>query len=165
MDTINIKTEEYLPNGAVVEHHSSGWTIWRRNGVVHREDGPAVTGPHGIEEYWLFGVMRTEAMVMGLDPWAILSTVNIEARRICIAAYGHAKFCADVGAKTIDIDVNRETARCLVRLPGDGGQYLVATDGSTGRVYWMPVSGDAKTCGKAHESISGLPDDKYGDGS
>lgn len=44
--------------------------------------------------------------------------------------------------------------RALVRRP-NGNQFLVCSDSSTDRVYFIRVSDTAKTCSEAHESISG----------
>ena len=42
----------------------------------------------------------------------------------------------------------------------DGQKWLVGSDGSTQRVYYMPVPESAKTCREAHEAISGLNEDQ-----
>jgi hypothetical protein len=42
----------------------------------------------------------------------------------------------------------------------DGQKWLVGSDGSTQRVYYMPVPESAKTCREAHEAICGLDEDK-----
>jgi hypothetical protein len=37
-----------------------------------------------------------------------------------------------------------------------GDQWLVGSDGGTGRVYYMPVPQEAKNCREAHEDICGF---------
>ncbi|MDO3552060.1 hypothetical protein [Ralstonia pseudosolanacearum] len=39
---------------------------WRKNGLLHREDGPAVikgSGEHRVEEYWFEGCLVSAAML------------------------------------------------------------------------------------------------------
>ena len=39
---------------------------WTKNGLLHREDGPAVirgSGEHQVEEYWLDGCLVNAAML------------------------------------------------------------------------------------------------------
>lgn len=39
---------------------------WRKNGLLHREDGPAVikgSGDHLVEEYWFEGCLVTAVML------------------------------------------------------------------------------------------------------
>lgn len=39
---------------------------WRKNGLLHREDGPAVikgSGDHRVEEYWFDGCLVSAAML------------------------------------------------------------------------------------------------------
>lgn len=169
--------EDILGDGMICRTWDDGSQFfYRAQGELysrHREDGPAVIRPTpwGLDEvHYLFGVRRTKAQA---EPWdkgcidAILSTRNIEARRIMIEAYGIEKFAEDAGAECVDLDVTRHDARALMRIgTGDATvQYLVATDGSTGRVYWMPVAADAKTCADAHESICWISDDLLEGGS
>ena len=42
-------------NGVEVKTEPDGTKRWYRNGVLHREDGPAVERPNGPREYWLNG--------------------------------------------------------------------------------------------------------------
>ena len=35
-------------------------TVWQHQGLVHREDGPAITFDDGKKEYWLNGVEVSE---------------------------------------------------------------------------------------------------------
>jgi hypothetical protein len=32
-----------------------GAKYWKLNGLSHREDGPAILGPDGYKEWWLYG--------------------------------------------------------------------------------------------------------------
>lgn len=40
-----------------MEISPNGTKVYRLNGVVHREDGPAIIHPHGSKEWWHHGVM------------------------------------------------------------------------------------------------------------
>lgn len=58
-----------------------------------------------------------------------------------------------------DIDVDHlglegSSIRTLIQI--DDQKWLIGSDGSTGRVYHMPVDNEAMTCREAHESISGI---------
>jgi hypothetical protein len=38
----------------------SGFQYWSRNGQFHREDGPAVIYPDGSLHWWLYGILHRE---------------------------------------------------------------------------------------------------------
>ena len=94
----------------------------------------------------------------------IQNTSNVEVRRILTERYGWDRYLQDSGAEVLDVDheahVEQGSApRALVR-DTDGAQYLIGTDGSTGRVYAMPVDPEARTCREAHESICGFSEER-----
>ena len=43
-----------------VKVYDNGDKEWRVNGVLHREDGPAVEYPDGHKEWWVNGVLHRE---------------------------------------------------------------------------------------------------------
>lgn len=137
----------------------------------HRTDGPILR--YGDE-------VTSEGIIPGFSVWAIdnflvneqivmrpetltvqqiTSESNAEVRRIMIDRFGIKRFLQESGAKMVDCDGGP---------PGPGGaprvlvedalnqRWLIGTDGSTTRVYYMPVHRDAKTCREAHERISGI---------
>lgn len=40
--------------------------VWRKNGKIHRPDGPAVVNRDGTVEYWINGIELTEYEIMFL---------------------------------------------------------------------------------------------------
>ena len=42
-----------------LEYWCDGWKCWYRNGMRHREGGPAIIGP-GTEEYWYNGMLHRQ---------------------------------------------------------------------------------------------------------
>lgn len=43
-----------------------GHKIWFKEGILHRDDGPAHTGPNNIEEYWINGVRVSPNVVIDI---------------------------------------------------------------------------------------------------
>lgn len=88
---------------------------------------------------------------------------NLEIRRIMIDRMGINKYLEAVHAKVIDMDSlyvfkdgdDRTMPRALME-DDEGNKYLVGTDGSTERVYYMRVPPQAMTCKEAHSLIAGF---------
>jgi len=51
----------------VLEIGSDGMRIWRLNGVLHREDGPAVSLPPNFQEWYQHGVLHREDGPASID--------------------------------------------------------------------------------------------------
>ncbi len=47
-------------DASVFERAADGTKIWRRDGKLHREDGPAVERPDGTKQWWLDGQQHRE---------------------------------------------------------------------------------------------------------
>lgn len=165
--------------------------IINEDSVLHQEDGPCITYSDGTEIYCLENHWFPKVVVMNpedITPDMIKNESNAEKRRIMLSRYGggdpengggYLKFFEEVGATVIDrdfvvVDPEAKTTmpRMLVECDFGGGQqdlFLVGSDGSTERVYIMPVSsrdrverrfGEIKTCRAAHELICGLDESK-----
>ena len=84
---------------------------------------------------------------------------NAEARRVMMQRMGPKKYMLESGAECIDysagLGLQGSAPRALYKTK-DGSKWLTGTDGSTRRLYWMPVPTEVKTCSEAHRSISGL---------
>jgi len=88
---------------------------------------------------------------------------NLEIRRIMIDRMGISKYLDEVRAKVLDMDMiyvfkagdDRTMPRALM-LDDEGNKYLVGTDGSTERVYYMRVPPMVMTCKEAHSVIAGF---------
>lgn len=86
---------------------------------------------------------------------------NAEYKRIMIEIFGHSNYVNNKNMTLVDADYIKVTnqpnspsmPRFLLRSE-DGDQFLVGTDGSTNRVYYMQVDPDTETCADAHNSIS-----------
>jgi hypothetical protein len=159
--------------------------------ILHREDGPCIVYGDGSEVYCLENFWFPKLVVMNpeqITPEMVRNESNAEKRRILLQRYGGAdvdngggylKFFEEVGAKVIDrdfvvVDPEEKTTmpRCLVECDfnGQSDLFLVGSDGSTERVYIMPVSnrdrvenrmgGKITTCKQAHQLISGLDESK-----
>ena len=84
-----------------------------------------------------------------------------------IERFGFARYLSESKARVIDMDmvaVSRED-ESLGSMPRalmedrDGQRWLVGTDGSTRRVYYMRVPPDVRTCEQAHNAIAGMDED------
>ena len=93
----------------------------------------------------------------------VLAQENAELRRRFREAYGTGRYLRDTGAKVVHVDSSPtdcvdgsgSITRALME-DLDGDMYLVGSDGSTDRVYFMRGPSDATTCRDVHEAISGL---------
>ena len=136
------------------------------DGNRHCEDGPAIRYADGWSVYsldahdipgWI--IEHPEQITVE----KIEGEGNAETKRIMMERFGYGKYLAETEAKVLDVSVLKkeysETTRALMRTK-DGQKWLVGSDGSTQRVYYMPVPESAKTCREAHEAISGLNEDQ-----
>ncbi len=130
--------------------------------VAHCEDGPTHLWADGFAIWHWHGV-RVPQHVIESPQTITLSEIraeaNAEVRRVMRERYGIARYLRDTGAKLLDTDYEgaREGAapRALLQ-DDDGDRWLVGTDGSTGRVYYMAIVDDVSTCRAAHASICGF---------
>lgn len=128
--------------------------------IVSDREKAAIRWRDGFSIYKIDNILVPEKVV--LDPKSltieeIQSETNMELQRIMIEQYGTGEYVSQLDAKVIDVDmrgVEGGGARALLQIP-NGDQWLVATDGSTNRVYYMAVR-DCKTCKEAHFQISGI---------
>jgi hypothetical protein len=138
--------------------------------ILHSTEGPAlVWGNKSL--FAIRGVVVPPLTVLTpeqITPEMIASTASIEVRRTLIEQYvgGPGKYAQDAGAKCIDRDFRKRfptddapVPRALFEFP-DNSKWLVGTDGSTDRVYWMRVSNWVTTCAEAHMSINGGIDER-----
>jgi hypothetical protein len=135
------------------------------NGSLHNDDGPAMAYRDGEKVWMIHGVEVNEQIVMApktLTTDQITSESNAEKKRIMIERFGPAEYAEAVGAKILDQDILTlagSAPRLLVEIEG-GGKWMIGTDGGTGRVYWMSVAPEARTCKEAHESIAFVDETK-----
>ena len=142
--------------------------LLNERGRIHCEDGPAISYRSGLLDiYAIHGVRVTKQVVMEpetLTVEQIKGEPNAEIRRIMIDRLGVGKYAEKTKAVVIDRDFvfrfpgdESPMPRVLIQLD-DKSKWLLGTDGSTHRVYHMPVPNTSTTCKQAHEAISGRPD-------
>jgi hypothetical protein len=153
---------------------------------LHNDSGPALAYKDGNAIYAIHNVRVPELVVM--RPWemtlaGIEAEENEDVRTVMQDAWcyeetdstgrrkgaGGGRWVQETGATTVDMDVytaytDEETGestqiqRALLK-DKRGWQYLVCSDSSTDRVYYIRVDPEAKTCREAHMSINGGIDD------
>lgn len=132
---------------------------------LHCEDGPALK--NDIENlYFWHGVLVPAYAIT--DPGQITvkeiyEETNAEVRRALIERKTPEKYLWESKAKLIDVDHEKcrkgSAPRALLK-DQLGDQWLVGTDGSTKRVYYMPVPNEVTTCREAHIAICGFDESR-----
>ena len=141
------------------------------DGELHCEDGPAVLYRDGFSVYAVHG-HRVPGWIIDTPKTITVAKIkaeeNAETRRIMRERYGEGRYLADIGAKVIDADSVPVDAlapkggsiqRALIE-DDEGQRTLVGSDGSTKRVYYMPVPRTIKTCQEAHAALAGVKQDR-----
>jgi hypothetical protein len=133
-----------------------------QDGVIHSEDGMAVEYSDGWGIYALEGVRLPGKVVMEPDKLTldeIEAEGNAEVRRIMIDRFGPSRYMRETDAKCLDYSAGLglvgSAPRALYQTK-KGEKWLVGSDGSTKRVYWIPVPAEAETCAQAHCLIAGF---------
>lgn len=148
------------------------------NNQLHCVDGPAVEYPDGHKIYALCNYLVDAVIIENpelITVEMINEQQNTEVRRMMMEIFGMDRYFDEAVEEVIDrdftiVDPNTKTMmpRMLVRTKNKD-VFLVGSDGSTERVYYMPIALDAlerrlkrkiRTCKEAHELISGIPESK-----
>ena len=167
-----VKNKEYSPStnvgmrGFVNLAKSCGWFIpyekiailserpirysLNERGELNNEEKKAIEWSDGSGIYVLEGIV--------LEDW-----IMEHPEKITVNKMGISKYLDECKAKVIDMDSiyvfkagdERTMPRALM-VDDEGNKYLVGTDGSTERVYYMQVNREAKTCAEAHSFIAGF---------
>lgn len=127
---------------------------------INCENGPAIAFEDGLEVYAINGHVVPKKVIMTpelITLKEIKDEKNAETKRIMCERYGMGKYLIDIGAKVVDIDASN-SFRSLME-DNEGNKFLEGTDGSTKRIYFMPVPTSVKTCKEAHEAICGISED------
>ena len=127
---------------------------------LHRKDGPAAGG------HWFWHGVEVPADVVTAPERITVDRIHAEdderVRAVLRERYGVLRYLGDAGAELVDVDtVPVEAAapsgvhltRALVETPL-GERYLVATDGSSTRLYAMRVPDACDTCREAAKALS-----------
>lgn len=130
------------------------------NGELHSDDSPAVQYRDGTKVYSIHGVSVPEHVVKNpktITIDEINKEENEEVKRIMLERYGYDKYLSDTNAELVDCDVDTYNGSRALMKTSDM-VFLVAADPSTGRVYYLEVSPECKTCVEADKYLSGLDD-------
>jgi len=139
--------------------------IHMEDGELHNETGPAMAW-EDTKIYSIHGHTVPERVVMNPETITledIDKEADAEVKRIMMERYGMERYVVDSGAKIIDSDngigVEGSCPRALVE-DKHGKRWIIGSDGSTERIYFIPVDAKAKTVSEAHQSISGVLESK-----
>lgn len=137
-------------------------------GVAHDESGPALLYRDGFEVFALYGVWVPRHVI--LDPSRISideirNETHAEVRRVKRELFGEDRYLVEsdstlVDADTVPVDFLAPRGRTITRMlidNEDSRRFLVASDGSTRRVYYMEVPTTCTTCQMAYDALSGRP--------
>ena len=140
------------------------------NNQLHCPDGPAIQYGDGTEVYAYDGVIMDKETICNhasITVKGIADTDSEEQKRIKIEIYGTSRYLQDIKASVVDMDmvkINKfdpdsdAIPRALIK-DAANNFYLVGTDGSTHRTYYMNVPNSVKTCQEAHNAIAPLDED------
>ncbi len=133
-------------------------------GRLHCEDGPAIAWSDGFCIHRIHGVTVPQWIIERPDTItieAIDKEDNAEVKRIMMERMGISRYLQESGATVVAMDMVKPhhqkddyMPRALMR-DKSGRQFMVGTDASTVRVYYMQTSNTAKTISEAHEAING----------
>jgi hypothetical protein len=132
---------------------------------VSSRDSAAIEYSDGFKVYSIDGYMVDPKIILTPEMITledIINEDNSEIRRITIERYGVSKYLADSNSKVLDADYSGLPGSSLRTLIEDGfkNRWLIGSDGSTGRVYHMPVPDHVETCRQAHNEIAGFDESK-----
>ena len=116
-------------------------------------DGWGVHAVHGVRVPW-WVIQEPQRITLDI----IRNEGNAEIRRVMIEKYGNSRYLLDSGASIEDMDsltLVGSSTRALMK-DSFGDKWLIGSDGSTRRIYYMPVPAEVKTCKEAHEAICGF---------
>lgn len=138
---------------------------------LHCEDQPAMSFRDGFNVYAIHGVELPQYVVERPNEITVAkieAEQNAEVRRIMTERFGYGRYLSETGAQVIDMDVIAVNTldesfgsmpRALM-VDKQGQRWLVGTDGSTKRVYYMRAPNDANTCAQAHSALAGFDENQ-----
>jgi hypothetical protein len=129
------------------------------NGQLHCDDGMSCEYSDGWGIYTINGVSVDKQIVMSPETQTIdqlRSEQNEEVKRVRIERYGWGKFLEEIGALTIDENVNdiEGTKEFLVESDKDKMKALMCVCPSTGKEFFLEVPPETKTCREAQAWLS-----------
>ena len=132
---------------------------------LHCEDGPALICD--IQNLYFWHGVLVPAYAITNPEWITIDEIsseqNAEVRRALIERMTPEKYLWESKASLLDVDhekCRKGSAPRALLADNQGDKWLVGTDGSTKRVYYMPVPDDVKTCREAHIAICGFDESR-----
>jgi hypothetical protein len=134
----------------VSERHN---TCKLKDGVLHCEDGPAISYPDKFSVWSMNGVPVTKEIVETpadkLDPRLILTEKNAEVRREIVRKIGIERICQKLETKTIDKKGDYELLMLPIPEMKTEAKYLKMKNPSIDAYHMEGVPSDIKTCQEA----------------
>ena len=133
--------------------------------LPHCEDGPFCEWSDGSAIYAIHGVYVPRWLIEFPESLTIAKIEveqNMEVQRIMIEKFGVDKYISEQKGEIIDEDnvgLEGSSDRILIRTKNNM-QWLICSDGSTGRIYHIAVSRDVSTCKEAHKEICGFDEER-----
>jgi hypothetical protein len=136
------------------------------NRELHNEDGTAISFRRGNEcDVFAINGVRVPKQVI-VEPETItldqvLNEENAEIKRIMMDVYGMGRYLEETKASILDMDTTfthirgEGTMTRALMEDAEKRRYLVSTDGSTSRCYWMQVPNEVSTCVEADKALAG----------
>ena len=128
----------------------------------HNENGPFCRWRDGSALYAVDGHYVPAWIVENKEKITleeIAKETNAETRRIMIRFFGTGRYLAETNARVIDVDTAPTGPPRVLIEDQNKDRWLIGTDSSTERTYYMPVENSATTCRQAHESIACVTDE------
>lgn len=123
---------------------------------IRYRDGWGLAHWHGVP-IPLHAVIAPETITLD----EIAREENAETRRVLIERYGPSRYLTETKSTVLDVDTvpvdacaprSNSITRALIQ-DATGARWMVASDGSTERVYHMPLENTVQTCREAHRSL------------
>lgn len=149
----------------ILQHRQAEMHIDDR-GRPHNDKGMAIRYRDDTGVWAIDGIPVTEQIVMKPETLTvkdIKTQQNAEVRRIMRERFGEGRYLQETGAKVIQADfegARKGAAPRVLMQDHENQRWLVGTDGSTGRCYYMRVPQTVNTCKEAHEAICGFKEEK-----
>ena len=131
-------------------------------GRLHSETCMAVKYADGWGVWAINGTRVTEQIVLHPETLTVVqikAEKNAEVRRVMRERFGEGRYLRETGARVIQMDHSGAhigaAPRALMQ-DDEGRRFLVGTDGSTARTYYMEVPATVRTCREAHVALCGF---------
>jgi len=133
----------------------------------HCEDGPAIESRDGLIKIYAIHDHEVPAWIVEEPEKITIDSINKEAnaetKRIMMDIFGIEKYLTESGVTYLDMDAGLNIEGSAPRFLVEDNQklkWLIGSDGSTKRTYFMPVPDEVTTCKQAHETIAGVTEDR-----